>query len=203
MESLDPAVVEALGRTMKAELRKSMLLKRTMTPKELRASASRAAAERLFASEEWKVARSIALFRSIASKGEIDTAPIDAAARSRGMRVAYPALVGEDIADASMVFRWVEDPSALRGMGRGFAEPSHEAEVAETIDLIVVPGLAFDPAGYRVGYGAGLYDRTLPHYGSARTVGLAFDFQIVMELPRNEHDRPVQAIVTDQRVIRV
>jgi 5-formyltetrahydrofolate cyclo-ligase len=201
--SVDPKVMTALGRTMKAELRKSMLLKRTMTPRDMRAAASRLIAERVVTLQEWKDAHSVALFRSIVAKGEVDTHPIDEAARAKGMRVAYPALVGDSIDTATMVFRWVDDPATMRSAGRGFAEPPATCEVAEVIDLIVVPGLAFDPTGYRVGYGAGLYDRTLPHYRSAKTVGIAFDFQLVMELPRNEHDLPVQAIVTDQRVLRV
>lgn len=199
--AIDPDAMRVLGLTMKAELRKSMLLKRTMTPKEQRAAAAEKIAARLAELDEWKRARSIALFRSIASKGEVDTSSIDRAARAAKMRVAYPGLVGDDIADATMVFRWVDDLATLRWRGRGFAE-ALEGEVAEALDLVIVPGLAFDPAGYRVGYGAGLYDRTLPHYASAARVGIAFDFQLVMELPRNDHDVPVSVIVTDRKVLR-
>ncbi len=186
---------------MKVELRKSMLMKRTMTPRDVRAEASRAAAARLTALDVWKQARSVALFRTLANKGEIDTAPLDEAARKSGKRVAYPAIDGGGpIGEATMVFRWVDDASLLTAHGHGFAEPSPDAERAEVIDLIVVPGLAFDPAGQRVGYGAGLYDRTLPRY-RAKTVGLAFDFQVVMELPINEHDVAVSLIVTDKQVL--
>lgn len=186
---------------MKVELRKSMLMKRTMTPRDVRDAASRAVAARLTALPVWQQARSVALFRTLANKGEIDTAPLDEAAREGGKRVAYPAIEGEGpIGEATMVFRWVDDAAKLAAHGRGFAEPAADAELAEVIDLIVVPGLAFDPVGHRVGYGAGLYDRTLPRY-TARTVGIAFDFQMVMELPVNEHDVAVSLIVTDKQVI--
>ena len=194
-----------MGRTMKVELRRSMLMKRTLTPREVRAAASRAIATRLTELDVWKSARSVALFRSIVSKGEVETTALDEAARAGGMRVAYPSMsAGELEGDlpVTMTFRWVEDPSSMRSRGRGFAEPADDAEVATSLDLIVVPGLAFDPEGYRVGYGAGLYDRILPQYSQAKTVGVAFDFQIVMELPRNEHDVPVSQIVTDKRVYR-
>lgn len=199
--ALDPDAVRALGRTMKNELRKSMLMKRTMTPRDVRGEASRAIAERLTALAAWKEAKSVALFRTLVAKGEVDTAYLDHAAREAGKRVAYPAIEGDgSIEESTMVFRWVDDPAVLTARGRGFAEPGPEAERAEVIDLIVVPGLAFDPAGHRVGYGAALYDKTLPRY-SAVTVGVAFDFQLVMELPVSEQDVAVSTVVTDKRVI--
>jgi 5-formyltetrahydrofolate cyclo-ligase len=198
---LDPEGVRALGRTMKVELRKSMLMKRTMTPREVRDAASRAIATRLTALAVWQQARSVALFHTLVNKGEVDTGPLDRAARAEGKRVAYPAIEGAGpIGAASMVFRWVDDAAVLEPRGRGFAEPSPNDEEANAIDLIVVPGLAFDPAGQRVGYGAGLYDRTLPRY-AGKTVGIAFDFQIVMELPVTDHDVPVSLIVTDKQVL--
>lgn len=199
--SIDPDAVQAMGRTMKVELRKSMTMKRTLTPREVRSELSRAITERVTALEAWKSARSVALFRSIVSKGEVDTAMLDEAARTAGMRVAYPSMEEGDLGTSAMSFRWVEDPSTMRSRGRGFAEPAPTGEEASALDLIIVPGLAFDPEGYRVGYGAGLYDRTLPRYNT-RTVGVAFDFQLVMELPRNEHDVPVEQLVTDKRVVR-
>jgi 5-formyltetrahydrofolate cyclo-ligase len=189
--------------TMKAELRSSMLRTRTMTPRDMRASMSRAIAERLSTLQIWKDARSVALFRTIASKGELETSGLDALAREQGKRVAYPRLDGESplLEDQVMTFRWVDDPATLAGKGRGFHEPPADAPVAEVIDLIVVPGLAFDPSGHRIGYGAGLYDRALAAASASRTVGVAFDFQIVMELPSAEHDVPVSLIVTDKRVL--
>jgi len=69
------------------------------------------------------------------------------------------------------------------------------------IDLVVVPGLAFDPHGHRLGRGQGYYDRFLARLRpTATTVGLAFDSQIVDAVPINERDRAVDIVVTDRRV---
>jgi 5-formyltetrahydrofolate cyclo-ligase len=201
--SIDPDQIRTMGLTLKAEVRNSMLRTRSMTPRESREAMSRSLAKHLFGLEVWQSARSVALFHSIASKGEIDTAPLDEAARAEGKRVAYPRLDGDSplLEDQTMSFRWVDDVALLAGKGRGFREPPAEAEVATEIDLIVVPGLAFDPSGYRIGYGAGLYDRALPAFPRSITVGIAFDFQVVMELPHQPHDVAVSLVVTDKRVL--
>lgn len=201
--SIDPEESRVIGLTLKKQVRESMLRARTMTPRDMRAEMSRAIVERVIALDVWKSAQSVALFRSIESKGELDTAALDAAARAAGKRVAYPRLDGDSplIEDQTMSFRWVDDPAVLAGKGRGFREPPADAEFAKVIDLIIVPGLAFDPTGYRIGYGAGLYDRALPSFSNSRTVGVAFDFQLVMEIPRGAHDVPVSTIVTDKRVL--
>jgi 5-formyltetrahydrofolate cyclo-ligase len=201
--SINPDEIRTMGLTLKAEVRNSMLRTRTMTPRESRDAMSLAIAKHLFGLEVWTAARSVALFHSIASKGEVDTAPLEKQAREEGKRVAYPRLDGDSplLEDQTMSFRWVDDVSTLAGKGRGFREPAVDAEVASAIDLIVVPGLAFDPAGNRIGYGAGLYDRALAAFSASMTVGVAFDFQIVMEIPRGDHDVAVSMIVTDKRVL--
>jgi 5-formyltetrahydrofolate cyclo-ligase len=201
--SISPDEIRTLGLTLKTEVRSSMLRTRTMMPRETRSAMSRAIAERLCALDVWKSARSVALYHSIISKGEVESASLEAAARAEGKRVAYPRLDGDSplLEDQKMSFRWVDEVSTLVGKGRGFREPPADAEVATMIDLIVVPGLAFDPAGYRIGYGAGLYDRALPAFSASVTIGVAFDFQVVMEIPRGPHDVPVSMIVTDKRVL--
>ena len=73
----------------------------------------------------------------------------------------------------------------------------------DSIDLIFVPGIVFSRQGYRIGYGKGFYDSWLQDVDSAKTVGLAYDFQIVKEIPSLEYDLPVGCIVTEKRVIKV
>jgi 5-formyltetrahydrofolate cyclo-ligase len=72
----------------------------------------------------------------------------------------------------------------------------------ETLDLVVVPALAIDGAGHRLGYGRGYYDQTLVRTVNAVTVGVAFDFQLIAEVPIEAHDVPVAWVVTDQRTLR-
>ena len=68
--------------------------------------------------------------------------------------------------------------------------------------MILVPGVAFDARGFRIGYGGGFYDRALPRYRPpARAIGVAFDFQLAAEIPNADHDVPVDRVVTDVRVL--
>jgi len=89
----------------------------------------------------------------------------------------------------------------------GILEPkSHLQPISEScIDLIIVPGLLFDIGGYRIGYGKGYYDRYLstmkkisPH---CKTIGLAYQNQVVQQLPRGEHDKPVMLIITEKQIL--
>ena len=87
----------------------------------------------------------------------------------------------------------------------GIGEPAAgEAWPIEDIDLIVVPAVAYDRRGRRLGRGGGFYDRFLARGGlRARTCGLAFAQQIVQELPAESHDYPVEIVVTDREVLRI
>lgn len=98
-------------------------------------------------------------------------------------------------------------PCELEELGNGYKQPIAsapalaDAEVDDTIDVALVLGLAFDRGGYRLGHGKGYFDRFLAGRQFA-TVGLAFDFQLVDRLPRSRHDVPMQAIVTEQQILR-
>jgi 5-formyltetrahydrofolate cyclo-ligase len=88
---------------------------------------------------------------------------------------------------------------------RGILEPQPQrtqAVAPETLELVLVPGVAFDHRGGRLGFGAGFYDRLLSRLPrDIPTVGLAFDFQVIPRLPSQPHDIMLQAIVTESRVI--
>lgn len=71
----------------------------------------------------------------------------------------------------------------------------------EEIDLIIVPGVAFDKNGYRVGYGGGYYDRFLSRLPQVTTIGIAFELQIIDKVPRDEYDIAVDFIFTEKKVI--
>jgi 5-formyltetrahydrofolate cyclo-ligase len=71
------------------------------------------------------------------------------------------------------------------------------------IDVVFVPAFAFDKNGNRVGYGKGYYDTWLQHFPFSKRIGLAFDFQVVQQVPIESHDVPVARIVTEKRVVPV
>jgi 5-formyltetrahydrofolate cyclo-ligase len=99
-----------------------------------------------------------------------------------------------------MSFR-VASPAELEEKGHGFAEPPDGAPEPESIDALVVPALAVDPTGHRIGYGAGYYDRALPRHPSAKAIAVAYDWQLVAEVPATPGDVKVGWVVTDVRTI--
>lgn len=182
---------------VKAELRKRLRGVRKTTPAEACAERSRALVARLEAHQAVAAAKSIALFWPIESKHEVDLRPLDATLRARGVRIAYPAI---DPDTGTMTFRFVDDVSALEEKGYGFMEPSADAPEAAAVDVVVVPAIGVDPFGHRIGYGAGYYDRTLPRYAPpAVTIAVAYDWQVLAEVPATEHDVRCAWVVTDVR----
>jgi len=189
---------EALARRVKVELRKRMRSVRGTTPLSAIAERSARIVDRLSAHEPFAKAMSVALFWPIVERHEVDLRALDPALRARGVAVAYPSI---DPDTRAMTFRFAL-PEHLAERGMLFEEPPPEAPEADALDLIVVPALAVDARGHRIGYGAGFYDRTLPRFAPpARTVVVAFDWQLVVEVPVTEGDVPVDAIVTDARVL--
>ena len=84
----------------------------------------------------------------------------------------------------------------------GILEPSKIKEIdINEIDLVIVPGVAFDCAGYRVGYGKGYYDKFLNDFDKEK-IGLAFEFQTTKELPKEDHDVVVDKVITEKRIIK-
>lgn len=92
-------------------------------------------------------------------------------------------------------FRLVFDFSELEQHPLGFYHPIEPSPIAGEIDCILVPGLVFDRKGYRLGYGKGVYDRLLAMWPNAHTIGVAFQEQLVDEVPRAAHDLPVHELV--------
>ncbi len=211
-------MVEELARRAKAELRKSLQRVRAATPSAARLVRSEAIRARLSAEEIYADVKSIALFRSIDRKGEVSTSGLDADARARGLRVAYPVIDEVDFdprqlaegqlpPQPTMSFRWVDLApdetleSAFEERGRGFPEPiSTRLAERDVLDVIVVPGLGFDQRGHRLGFGAGYYDAYLAGH-QARKVGVCFDFQVLIEIPVAGHDVPVDLVVTDAQTL--
>jgi 5-formyltetrahydrofolate cyclo-ligase len=73
---------------------------------------------------------------------------------------------------------------------------------AENIDLVIVPGIAFDEEGSRIGYGGGFYDRFIQLLGhGVPLLSIAFELQVIPKIPSENHDLPVDKIITEKRVI--
>jgi 5-formyltetrahydrofolate cyclo-ligase len=199
---------DVIRRRVKAEIRKRMRGLRKTTPASACAERSRLLVLELEKHPAIVAARSVALFWPIEDKHEVDLRPLDATLRARGVKLYYPAIDRHDDdpdpeAFPVMTFRRVDDPAVLDEAGNGFAEPPQDAPEAGSleIDVIVVPAIAIAPSGHRIGYGAGYYDRTLPRF-TAVTIAVAFDYQLIAEVPETEGDVATNWIVTDRRVLQ-
>jgi 5-formyltetrahydrofolate cyclo-ligase len=153
--------------------------------------------KRLFALAEIERATTILAYASI--RNEVRTRPSMEAAWAAGKRVALPRVVGDQLQ-----LHLVDAETVL--VDGSFSVPEPPAEAArirpEEVDFALVPALAVDPRGYRIGYGGGYYDRLIPELYRACTCALAYDFQLISEVPELPFDVTVDLVVSDQRVIR-
>ncbi|MCB9616271.1 MAG: 5-formyltetrahydrofolate cyclo-ligase [Sandaracinus sp.] len=185
---------------MKEELRRRMRAVRKGLPREARAERSRKIGERLLEVPELASAKVVAAF--VAIHGEVNLAPAVQRLRERGVAIALPRV---DLEEQAIVLHAHEPGDVLDESGFGVPEPSPDAPRVDlaSVDVVLVPGLAFDPNGFRIGYGKGYYDQLLPTLPNAFRLAVGYDFQLVVEVPSLPHDVPVQAIVTDTRTLRV
>jgi 5-formyltetrahydrofolate cyclo-ligase len=193
------SVPEPFVMRAKAMMRKRFRSHRQSLPPAAVAERSSAVVARFLAHEAVSAARSVALFWPIERFKEVDLRAADAALRARGVAIAYPAIDPESNA---MSFH-LATPEAMVASGPlGFLAPALDAPRPERLDVIAVPGLAFDDARYRIGYGGGYYDRALPAWRPpAFAIGVAFHFQLAVDLPRTAHDVAVDVVLTDERTL--
>lgn len=136
----------------------------------------------------------------VSVRGEVDT--VEAIRQSLAIwkkRVVVPKVTK----DKRLELFEIKSLSELKPGAFGIFEPdvSPGREVlAEELDLAIIPGIAFDERGHRVGYGHGYYDRLLKRI-FAPTIGLAYEDQLVTAIPEESHDVPVQIVITEQRTI--
>jgi len=167
-----------------------------MSPDE-RQNLSRAIESGVAGMSEYKRSRVVLAYA--ATEEEVRTAELIDCALAEGKTVVLPRVEGEELVLHSILGRRELSPGRF-----GILEPpaSCPTVAPERVDLALIPGVAFDQAGWRLGMGKGFYDRLLPKLEKAFTVGLAYESQIVDEVERGGHDRPVDAVVTEKRVIR-
>jgi 5-formyltetrahydrofolate cyclo-ligase len=173
-------------------------LRRVLSGEE-RAELSRAACAHLEASEIWAEAAILGLY--VAVCGETDCASLFAAAAEQGKTVLLPLIEGREN-ERRMRLVPCGGPENLRIGAFGIPEPAapEYGERDDPVpDLLLVPGTAFDRAGYRLGQGGGFYDRLLAkaEYAGAVTVGLGYSFQVRDEVPRERFDMPLRALCTE------
>jgi 5-formyltetrahydrofolate cyclo-ligase len=156
-------------------------------------------AQQLYQDDDWKNADVIGI--TLSKFPEVDTYQIIRKAWEEGKKVVVPKCYPKD---KSMIFYQLTEFSQLESVYFGLLEPKEsrtEAVEASEINLVVVPGLAYTKSGYRIGFGGGYYDRYLKNY-TGKTLILAFENQIVPQMDVEEHDIPIQKIITNNGIIK-
>lgn len=195
----------------KAEMRRAVIARRDAIEPDVRAAKSADVCARLvelLGRSDPAAPRTVAVYAAMGS--EVDPAAFAIAAAARGWRVAYPCMLSAADAAACgqrMCMRAVTAGDV--GTAPFIAHPTHAFAAmdidsdrfpivpAEALDMIVVPLVAFDRTGTRLGYGGGCYDRYLPTLlASCQIVGIAFDEQRVEHVPTDAHDLSLPTIIS-------
>ncbi|MEZ4333445.1 MAG: 5-formyltetrahydrofolate cyclo-ligase [Myxococcota bacterium] len=184
----------------KRRLRQEMLA-RLASFSDVRATAGRALAAGLTRSESWRRADRLALFMS--RRDEIDTTPL----LERAFEARRPVLLPRMADESVLEFVVVPDLGGLQPGRFGILEPSREAPTSELMagDLVLVPGLAFDAQGGRLGRGVGYYDRVFARYPNAHEgpirIGVGFCFQLIERVPMADHDVRMDGFASESGTI--
>ncbi len=173
----------------KAHLRARMREELSRLPPARRAQEEELVVAAIQATPEWRDARIVQLYRSVAT--EFSTVGLANAAWRAGKSVCFPRVTQWGGLELHQVGGWTD---FVPGATYGIPEPKPDAPAvrARDVDLGIVPGLAFDPKGGRLGRGGGHFDRLVPRLDRAWAV--AFDCQVVKAVPREGHDRPVDRV---------
>ena len=173
----------------KAALRREIReKKRAMTPEEIIRRSEKLGA--LFAATE-AYQKANAIYGYLPYNQEVYTVPMLERALQDGKKVAVPKVYGD-----TMRFIWLEDLSKVERGYAGIPEPVADEPVADDKNaLVLMPGLAFDEAGHRIGYGGGFYDRFLAEEPNHPTLALCYDFQMLEHLETEEFDIPVDLVL--------
>jgi 5-formyltetrahydrofolate cyclo-ligase len=176
----------------KAALRRRLLADRARLSPDQRAAAARALRDAVLELPQAQMAGTIAAYYSLAS--EPDTHGLVYALWKRGSYVLLPLLRP----DADLDWASYEGPDSLRPGPRGLAEPAEPPRGMDAVaraDLVLVPALAVDRGGVRLGRGGGSYDRALARVGpGVPTIALVYDGELLDEVPADDHDQRVRLV---------
>ncbi len=162
--------------------------KREMTPQQIEEKSALLAAKFL-QSELYRNAKSV--YGYLPYNQEVRTTAMLRQAQLDGKRVAVPKVYGNE-----MKFLWLDDLSQVEKGYSGIPEPVADGPVADDpTALVLMPGLAFDKEGHRVGYGGGYYDKFLTAEPNHPTLALCYDFQMLPKLETEEFDIPADCVL--------
>ncbi len=180
---------------MKQAIRQKICEKRKALSPDLYAEKSALIREKLESLPEFQDAEKVLVY--ISTPEEVATHELTKSCIESNKKVYVPKVLNEGLAICP-ILSWNE----LKPGAFGILEPCEIPSPTnpEEIDLILVPGIAFDPKGHRIGYGKGFYDSLLKSTRGIK-IGLAFHEQIIDEVPAESHDVPLDLIITDSLIL--
>lgn len=180
----------------KIELRKKMIELRENLDSRSFEDYNRSILKKIIECDEFKKAHNIFIFVSF--NKEVDTHAIIKKSIDLGKKVSVPKVISKDLGMKALC---IEGINELKSSKYGILEPEYEEDKImseESIDLVILPGLAFDSSGGRIGYGAGYYDRFLRKLNpNCKKVGICFDFQMVAKVPMDKNDEYIDFVITN------
>jgi len=181
----------------KAETRKMLKKARANLPEATRLDYSNSITEHVLKLDEIKNARTIFIYISYAT--EVHTHELIRALLNDGKSLAVPKIVNSDFMQAESFSSW-EDlvPGEL-----GILTPSNSKPCSGPFDVALTPGLGFTLSGHRMGFGRGYYDKWFAQNEVNHKIALAYEAQLIEDIPVEETDVPMEKIVTEQRVITI
>lgn len=186
--------LESDVRAIKHELRQALLAQRAAAARPQLARRDQQIFTRLMALPPCAAPRAIFCFISVGH--EPDTRHLIATFEAHGSTLSVPKIITRHAMHAVRFPGW----AALVLGPLGIPAPSASNAFDAPIDVVIVPGLAFSRAGFRLGYGAGFYDRWLAEHPQPLRIGLCGEAELVADLPTEPHDLAVDVIVTESRV---
>ncbi len=173
----------------KTELRRMIRQKKRAMTQEQIVQKSQVLGQLLRDSDAYRQAKTI--YGYLPYNQEVRTVPMLQQALADGKQVAVPKVYGEE-----MKFIYLQDLSQVETGYAGIPEPIADGPVAQDrTALVLMPGLAFDPQGHRIGYGGGFYDKFLQSEPEHPTLALCYDFQMLPQLETQAHDIPVDTVL--------
>ncbi len=206
MDPLEPKLLAELGARAKTQLRARMKALRLAYPAASLAERSGRIVASVAKLPAFESARSVALFWPLLEQHEVDVRELDRLARTAKKRVYYPGFSRTRDGTLCSELRLTASHGELAVRGHRFLEPPSDAPVARRgdIELVLVPALAAALSGHRLGFGIGFYDSLLPDVRPPATaVIVAFDFQLLAELPVMAHDIACDVVISDARTLAV
>lgn len=178
----------------KEEIRKEIKEKRSKLSKEFINENSKTISEILFSMDKYKMAKIIFIYMNM--EFEVSTREVITNALKNGKKIAIPKIINDE-----MEFYYINSLEEVEVGYYGIEEPTGDKVAKDENALMIMPGVAFDTNRHRIGYGKGFYDKYLAKNNIENKIALAFEFQIIDNIPFENYDEIPDIIITEKRVV--